>query len=1190
MTYKGLPYFKQLSIYLLVNILIFGSKDSCAQTLYTDFNVEPIACLDQKLSLKNNSSSDADTFFWDFCLTDIQTTPSLNFLGAAISISNLGAIEVVNDNKKWFGFIPGRGDNHLYRLDFGTVLTSGFTLVDLGDFGGALNMPKNLRLIKENGQWHGLLVNVSSSLVRLSFTSGLSQPPIVENLGNLGGMNAPIGLDIVKDGTDYVALISSYGGILSIINFGTSILNSPSLSNIYSFGVSPVSGPVGISLVKDSDGVWRGIISSYNDGKIYRVNFDNGLFQPPSFASLTIVPNPTETRVVLEGGEYYGFVVNQVGNLLRIKFGESILSGGEIVENLGSFGSLYNIDAFSLVKYNGTWNGFAADRVTGDVYNLSFFSECNFINIDQSEEVEPIGIKYSIPGNYHISLMAFDNLGNSVEVTKPIEVNGIIAPDFIIAIEKVCVGNVIGFSTTNNPAYNIISFEWDFGDNQISSQESPDHIYSNSGEFNVKFSGTADNGCKNSTSVTHKVYDPPSSAFDLPAALICTNNEFTFTNTTADNFDGNLTYEWLVNDIQKSTARDLKYAFISEGDQQIKLKTSIPGCSSELTQTLLNVQTGPVVGFSYAGKCEDEVIKFTNESAGSISGFQWNLGNGNTSTLESPSEIYSTHGNYNVSLITTGTNGCVSTLTKPVNIYSVPQTNFSLDLPPFACSGSLSQFNDLTPPMADSNISSWAWSFGDLPNGTSSQKNPLYTYSLSGDYSVALTTTSNFGCSNSIQKTVTIHPSPMADFSFGPACVNQGTQFTDASSGDIKSWSWTIQSTTYSSKNPVHIFKSAASHNALLTVTGTNNCISQISRNVNVPVPVVVDFTASGTCATKPALFDEISKGGTDPAVSWTWDFDGQVSSTQVSPIQYTFPSTGNKSVMMHSTRKSGCTYSAAQDISIEEPPKAKFTVFLESGAAPFTLDLTNQSTKATKYLWRPGDPKQSNSTLYSPSFTYTELGDYMIELEASNELGCKDQLQQLIHVVVPQINAAVSNFKLERIPGSDNWAAIVTVENKSNLALIDPHVYLDISGNALISEKVVGIIKPNESIPHTFAASIVPRAVDYACAEIKISSDEYQFDNRQCMNVADQFTPMTPYPNPANDELILEWINISSEPMDIIIYNVSGQAIINRQYSPTLKGLNQVKVDVSALQVGIYFVTYSVDGLAQNFKFSVIR
>jgi len=46
----------------------------------------------------------------------------------------------------------------------------------------------------------------------------------------------------------------------------------------------------------------------------------------------------------------------------------------------------------------------------------------------------------------------------------------------------------------------------------------------------------------------------------------------------------------------------------------------------------------------------------------------------------------------------------------------------------------------------------------------------------------------------------------------------------------------------------------------------------------------------------------------------------------------------------------------------------------------------------------------------------------------------------------------------------------------------------------------------------------------------------------------------------------------------------------MTRQYSPTLKGLNQLKVDVSLLAAGIYFVSYNDDGQVQNFKFSVAR
>src|SRR5258705_3370142 len=122
-------------------LIIFFSllhKLGTAQTITADFSVSTPVCLDQSISISNTSSTNATNFVWDFCLTDIATTPTIGLLGMANSISNLGAIEVVNDNQLWYGFIPGRGDNHLYRLDFGGSLYNLITVVDLGNVGGAL--------------------------------------------------------------------------------------------------------------------------------------------------------------------------------------------------------------------------------------------------------------------------------------------------------------------------------------------------------------------------------------------------------------------------------------------------------------------------------------------------------------------------------------------------------------------------------------------------------------------------------------------------------------------------------------------------------------------------------------------------------------------------------------------------------------------------------------------------------------------------------------------------------------------------------------------------------------------------------------------------------------------------------------------------------------------------------------------
>jgi hypothetical protein len=106
----------------------------------------------------------------------------------------------------------------------------------------------------------------------------------------------------------------------------------------------------------------------------------------------------------------------------------------------------------------------------------------------------------------------------------------------------------------------------------------------------------------------------------------------------------------------------------------------------------------------------------------------------------------------------------------------------------------------------------------------------------------------------------------------------------------------------------------------------------------------------------------------------------------------------------------------------------------------------------------------------------------------------------------------------------------------------------------------------------------------------VKATADVYAFDNRQCVNLQDEFVARIPYPNPASDALMLEWINNNDDPLDLVIYNAAGQAIITRQYAPTLKGLNQVKLDVSALAAGIYFVSYVVEKQTHQFRFSIVR
>jgi gliding motility-associated-like protein len=77
----------------------------------------------------------------------------------------------------------------------------------------------------------------------------------------------------------------------------------------------------------------------------------------------------------------------------------------------------------------------------------------------------------------------------------------------------------------------------------------------------------------------------------------------------------------------------------------------------------------PVADFSFLSNTTVEglPVYFENTSIGSVS-WDWDLGNGDYSTLFSPGTTYETAGTYTVTLIATNEMGCVDTISKPMSI------------------------------------------------------------------------------------------------------------------------------------------------------------------------------------------------------------------------------------------------------------------------------------------------------------------------------------------------------------------------------------------------------------------------------------------------------------------------------------------------------------------------------------------
>jgi PKD repeat protein len=152
----------------------------------------------------------------------------------------------------------------------------------------------------------------------------------------------------------------------------------------------------------------------------------------------------------------------------------------------------------------------------------------------------------------------------------------------------------------------------------------------------------------------------------------------------------------------------------------------------------------PVAAFSadVTSGTEPLTVTFTDASTNTPTSWSWTFGDGGTSTLRNPVHVYSDPGTYTVSLTVTNAAGSdTETKTGYITVYaaaSAPTAAFTADY----TSGTA----PLTVTFTDSstgNPTSWLWDFGD--GTTSTDQNPVHTYTISGSYTVTLTVSNTAG-------------------------------------------------------------------------------------------------------------------------------------------------------------------------------------------------------------------------------------------------------------------------------------------------------------------------------------------------------------------------------------------------------------------------------------------------------------
>ncbi len=215
----------------------------------------------------------------------------------------------------------------------------------------------------------------------------------------------------------------------------------------------------------------------------------------------------------------------------------------------------------------------------------------------------------------------------------------------------------------------------------------------------------------------------------------------------------------------------------------------------------------PDADFDVANGCPGEMLSFIDLSSipeGTISNWDWDFGDGATSTEQNPQHSYTTDGVYNVSLTVTSDFTCSEMITKALTIYPLPTADFIYGT---ACSGSPLAFHRSIIGKMEQRLFHGNGISAMVLHQT--KQNPEHMYLDAGTYEVQLIVTNENNCTDTKVLSVEILPSPQAEYSWEGACGNEAFQFIDesnAAGSSILSWNWDFGDGGFSTdQNPIHI-------------------------------------------------------------------------------------------------------------------------------------------------------------------------------------------------------------------------------------------------------------------------------------------------------------------------------------------------------------------------------------------------
>jgi len=566
---------------------------------------------------------------------------------------------------------------------------------------------------------------------------------------------------------------------------------------------------------------------------------------------------------------------------------------------------------------------------------------------------------------------------------------------------------------------NAVDWLWFFGDGEIHTVRNPTHTFTLNDTdryfiypeqtYDDMLLVTSPHGCTDTFFVPmNDSLFRPTALFSIDTAEGCNPLLVTFTDSSLS-FDSIVTFTWDFDDGTIVSGPDsiVTHTFTSPGDYYTTLIIENErGCKDTSYQIHIRVGLPPRPNFSIDTNvvCPNVPVQFTDLTPPGDSVDTWHYDTDRDwmsacYTEPNPAWSFSSDTGYHDILLTAGYNGCYAdTVIQGMIRVLGPIARFEAECvcdTPFRV-----QFKGEI-----KGVDTLVWDFGDgniLP--TTTEYNPVHTYTATGDYVVKLTGYNlTSGCAPYVTTKIVNVRDLKADFASDSIfCAGVPEVFNASISRDVwefcdRGYRWVFEegiTPPIRTENPsvFYAFQTSGAHEITLVVRDINECYDTIRKTVNV-YGVKADFIADTTvgCVPLTVTFNDTSTADTTIA-SYLWTF-GDGTTDTVPDVTHTYSDTFRTRLRV--TDILGCSDTQ----SVEIKPSKPLANFLPIDSRCEGSDIRFIATIPgfPSYEWAFGDGDSATGQLVSNAFTVA--GTYTVSLTVTDGFGCADDTSKNISI-----------------------------------------------------------------------------------------------------------------------------------------------------------------------------------------------